>query len=109
MHLSSLLCCLAHNNHPPSDSANGARSGKNSKKGSGSGVSDPTRLESLFRIYADEDDPSVVGPEGFERLCADAGLPLEGALPLILAWQFGASEMAKITRSEWDAGTTELR
>ena len=60
-------------------------------------------------MYADEDEPSVIGPGGFERLCADAKLPLEGALPLILLWQFDASEFAKISRAEWDAAFATLR
>ncbi|KAL4253969.1 Defective in cullin neddylation protein [Abortiporus biennis] len=63
----------------------------------------------LFGNYADEDDPNVIGPEGFEKLCNDAEISLEGALPLILAWQLGASEMAKISKEEWEKGTSELR
>ncbi|TFY57440.1 hypothetical protein EVJ58_g7019 [Rhodofomes roseus] len=64
---------------------------------------------SLFNSYADPDDPTVIGPEGFERLCSDAEISLEGALPLILAWQLHASEMANITKSEWEKTTSELR
>jgi DCN1-like protein 4/5 len=44
-----------------------------------------------------------------ERLCTEAGIPLEGAQPLILAWQFKAQEMAKLHRSEWLQGTEALR
>ncbi|THH23151.1 hypothetical protein EUX98_g8026 [Antrodiella citrinella] len=69
----------------------------------------PARATDLFAAYADEDDKDVIGPEGFEKLCSDAGVSLEGALPLILAWQFGATEMAKVKRGEWEKGTAELR
>ncbi|EPQ58564.1 DUF298-domain-containing protein [Gloeophyllum trabeum ATCC 11539] len=34
---------------------------------------------------------------------------MDGALPLILAWQLRTKEMAKITREEWVKGMTELR
>ena len=44
-----------------------------------------------------------------ERLCTEAGISLEGAQPLILAWQFKAQEMAKLSRSEWLQGTEALR
>ncbi|KAF9821614.1 hypothetical protein IEO21_00460 [Rhodonia placenta] len=67
------------------------------------------RAAALYSNYVDPDEPSVIGPEGFERLCSDMDISLEGALPLILAWQMKASEMAKITRSEWDVATAELQ
>lgn len=57
----------------------------------------------------DSDDPSIIGPEGFERLCSDANIPLDGALPLILAWQLSAKEMGKITEQEWKTGTESLK
>ncbi|KNZ75494.1 DCN1-like protein 5 [Termitomyces sp. J132] len=34
---------------------------------------------------------------------------MEGALPLILAWQFGTKEMMKITEEEWRKGTGSLK
>lgn len=68
-----------------------------------------SQAEVLFQKYADEDDPSVIGPEGLEKLCSDAEIPLDGALPLVLAWQFGASEMAKLSKSEWETGTSQLQ
>ncbi len=49
-----------------------------------------------------------MGPEGFERLCADAGMPMEGARPLIFAWQMQAAEMAKISKQEWVQGMATL-
>jgi len=69
----------------------------------------PQHSLSLFELYADSDNPSVIGPEGYEKLCADANLPLDGALPLILAWQLGSKEMAKITKDEWTSGTGSLK
>ncbi|KAI0059123.1 DUF298-domain-containing protein [Artomyces pyxidatus] len=63
----------------------------------------------LFARYADADDPSVIDPEGFERLCTDAGIPLDGAMPLLLAWQLDAKEeMAKIPRDAWVKGSEAL-
>ncbi|RXW21120.1 hypothetical protein EST38_g4745 [Candolleomyces aberdarensis] len=67
------------------------------------------RALALFAKYADSDDPNVIGPEGFEALCTDAGIPLEGALPLILAWQLNSQEMAKISKDEWVKGMATLK
>ena len=67
------------------------------------------RSLALFERYADRDDPTIIGPEGFEKLCSDANIPLDGALPLILTWQLGAKEMGKITAQEWSSGTESLR
>jgi len=69
----------------------------------------PQRALDLFATYVDEDDPSVIGPEGFERLCSDADLSMEGPLPLIFAWQMGAKEMAKVTKEEWVQGMATLK
>lgn len=63
----------------------------------------------IFQSYADSDDTNVIGPEGFEKICSDASIPLDGALPLILAWQLGAKEMGKITANEWRTGTESLK
>ncbi|KAL4065273.1 DUF298-domain-containing protein [Scleroderma citrinum] len=38
-----------------------------------------------------------------------AGIPLDGAQPLILAWQCGCQELGRITRDEWVRGTETLR
>lgn len=62
------------------------------------------RAQSLFNSYVDEDDRNVIGPEGLERLCTEADIPLDGAQPLILAWQLKSSEMGKFTREEWSHG-----
>jgi len=67
------------------------------------------RSLALFERYADRDDPTTIGPEGFEKLCSDANIPLDGALPLILTWQLGAKEMGKISAQEWNSGTESLK
>jgi len=69
----------------------------------------PARALALFQQYADPDDRDVIGPEGFTQLCTDAQISMDGALPLILAWQLGADEMAKFTRNQWVTGTTLLQ
>lgn len=55
------------------------------------------------------DDPSFIGAEGFEQLCTDANVPMEGALPMLLAWQTDATEMAKITKEQWLQGMEVLQ
>ncbi|PPR03541.1 hypothetical protein CVT24_007026 [Panaeolus cyanescens] len=69
----------------------------------------PKRAMELFTDFADTDNPQIIGPEGFEDLCHKANLAMEGALPLILAWQFEVKEMGKISKEEWEAGTSALR
>jgi hypothetical protein len=68
-----------------------------------------TRATDLFSSYADPDDPTVIGPEGFERLCSDVGLQMDGAQPLVLAWMLEAAEMGKITKDEWSKATSSLQ
>ncbi|KAM5542606.1 hypothetical protein V8D89_003567 [Ganoderma adspersum] len=63
----------------------------------------------LFKAYEDQDTPGEIGPEGFEKLCTDLDISLEGALPLVLAWQMHATEMARFKEAEWLKGTGELR
>ncbi|KAI0293434.1 Cullin binding-domain-containing protein [Russula brevipes] len=65
--------------------------------------------EALFSRFADKDTPDVIGAEGFERLCNEAQIPLDGALPLLLAWQCDSQEMGRISKKEWMGGTTALR
>lgn len=55
------------------------------------------------------DDPSFIGAEGFEQLCTDADISMEGALPMLLAWQMDATEMAKITKEQWSQGMDVLQ
>ncbi|KAI0279821.1 Cullin binding-domain-containing protein [Russula aff. rugulosa BPL654] len=81
------------------------------------GVSDAVKLdvyseqraEALFSQFADKDASDVIGAEGFERLCTEAQVPLDGALPLLLSWQAGSHEIAKISKQEWMEGTAALR
>ncbi|KAF5386568.1 hypothetical protein D9615_001903 [Tricholomella constricta] len=133
MHLSSLLCCSAHNiKHVHSDddvlmrkkilpeasttttinepfSMPAAPATAHSPPPGANDPYSPARSQALFNFYADDDDSSVIGPEGYERLCTDAKIPLEGAAPLILAWQFGAKEMGRVTKDEWRKGTESLK
>ncbi|KDR81895.1 hypothetical protein GALMADRAFT_58902 [Galerina marginata CBS 339.88] len=69
----------------------------------------PQRALVLFSTYADSDDANVIGPEGFEKLCTDADMPLDGPRPIVFAWQMGAKDMAKITKDEWVSGTSTLK
>ncbi|GJE87934.1 defective in cullin neddylation 1 (DCN1)-like protein [Phanerochaete sordida] len=130
MRLASLLCCTTRtashsgDEPPPRPIANeNASSGASidsasvkakSTKSTSSANADlepytPARATALFTAYADPEDPSTIGPEGFERLCNDADIPLEGAKPLILAWLLKAAEMAKISKAEWETGMAELQ
>ncbi|KAJ3981805.1 Cullin binding-domain-containing protein [Lentinula detonsa] len=63
----------------------------------------------LFQKYADPDDPPAIGPAGLEQLCNEAVIPMDGAMPLILAWQLDAKEMGKFTKDEWLKGTSKLK
>lgn len=113
MKLTSLLCCVP----TTLDALDSDTATSKSTKSATKAKTDPSKLEpytparvsALFAEYADEDDEDVIGPEGFEKLCSDAGISLEGALPLILAWQLSASEMAKVKKAEWEKAMTELR
>jgi|SRR5271154_817040 len=67
------------------------------------------RALSLFVSYADKDDTDMIGPEGFERLCTDAGLEMDGAKPLVFAWLLDAKDMAKLTKDEWAKGLEDLQ
>ncbi|KAF8626310.1 hypothetical protein AX15_004979 [Amanita polypyramis BW_CC] len=70
---------------------------------------DPKRSLALFATYADNDNSELMGPEGFEQICDDAQIPMDGAMPLILSWQVGAEEMAKLTREAWAKSTDALK
>ncbi|KAF5330402.1 hypothetical protein D9619_005606 [Psilocybe cf. subviscida] len=69
----------------------------------------PARALALFSTYADKDEADVIGPEGYQQLCSDANMNLEGTQPLILAWQIGTSEMGKITKDEWVKWTNTVK
>jgi len=69
----------------------------------------PSRVQALFKTYADDDEPDVIGPEGFGTLCMDAQIGMEGAQGLILAWMLEAKEMGKFTKSEWVTGLEDLK
>lgn len=67
------------------------------------------RAFELFQTYADEEDKDLIGLEGFEKLCKDADMPLDGARPIIFSWQMQAEEMGKITKDEWVQGMATLK
>ncbi|KAI0781378.1 Cullin binding-domain-containing protein [Trametes elegans] len=82
---------------------------KAAQKANGPEPYSDARAKQLFKTYEDPDTPGEIGPEGFEKLCTDLDISLEGALPLVLAWQLHGSEMAKFKEDEWMKGTGELR
>lgn len=112
--LSLLPCCSSndintiHSDDPAGPSKPVAKAPEEAKK-LAAGKSEPyapARSVALFETYADPDTPDVIGPEGLEKLCSDANIPMEGALPLLFSWQLGAQEMGKFTKDEWVEWTT---
>ena len=67
------------------------------------------RITDFYIPYMDADNPQVMGAEGFERLCSDAGIPMDGSRPLLLAWQLGARELGTFTLEEWTNTLNELQ
>lgn len=63
----------------------------------------------LFTTYADPDEPQVIGPEGLEKFCTEADIPMEGALPILLSWQLNAQEMGRLEKAGWTKWTTERK
>lgn len=47
--------------------------------------------------------------EGMERLCADASIPMDGALPLLVAWIVNAKTLGTITRAEFTGAFGKLK
>ena len=132
MKLTSLFCCSPHSaaityddypihasqphviNGSSTSVGSSTKPQKAAKSTKSASISEPepyssVSADALFAQYADDDDPNVIGPEKLEKLCGDASIALEGALTLILAWQFGATEMAKLTKGEWEKGTGVLQ
>ena len=70
---------------------------------------DARQALALFSNYADGDKPDTIGPEGFEKICNDAQIPMDKAMGLILSWQLGAQEMAKLTKDAWIKETDALK
>ncbi|KZT20286.1 DUF298-domain-containing protein [Neolentinus lepideus HHB14362 ss-1] len=124
MRLSSIVCCVPNRTIYHSEDEGSRKSkklpmsvksstAKNIKPAS-SEISDGAPYSAagalkLFARFADVEEPDVIGPEGLETLCTEAGVPMEGAQPLILAWQLGTKEMAKIRKEEWVKGMEDLR
>ncbi|THV07975.1 hypothetical protein K435DRAFT_174751 [Dendrothele bispora CBS 962.96] len=126
MRLSSLLCCVPDktvyrddqisvpnkkSKEPAVPTATSSASSTpvaSSTSAKKSDIYTPAGSLQIFQQYCDEDDPDVIGPEGLEKLFNDAGISVEGAMPMILAWQLQASEMMKVTKEEWVRGTAGL-
>jgi hypothetical protein len=53
------------------------------------------RAGALFDVYEDPEEPGMIGPEQFARLCEDAGLPLDGPLPLLVSYRLTTTPMAR--------------
>ncbi|KAB5594384.1 DCN1-like protein 1 [Ceratobasidium theobromae] len=66
-------------------------------------------VQALFEKYMDEDDNNVIAAEGMERLCADASIPMDGALPLLVAWIVNAKTLGTITRAEFTGAFGKLK
>jgi len=110
MRLSFLPCC--------SSSADDATRSEDESRSSTTNMDaskpyTPALAVSLFDTYADPDSinskEKTIGPEGFEKLCSDAQIPLDGALPLVMAWILDAKEMGKISKEEWVKATGTLQ
>ncbi|KDN41936.1 hypothetical protein RSAG8_07153, partial [Rhizoctonia solani AG-8 WAC10335] len=67
------------------------------------------RVQAMFDKYIDEDDSNIIGAEGMERLCTDASVPMDGALPLLIAWSVNAKTLGTITRSEFTDSFGKLK
>ena len=113
MRIFSHLCCVRNTQIAYDDVSNDIAAGtvkpEAPKKPAKPEPYSEDRAKKLFKTYEDPDTPGEIGPEGFEKLCEDLEVSLEGALPLVLAWQMHATEMAKFKESEWMQGTAELR
>jgi len=64
--------------------------------------------EALFMKYKDPQEDSI-GPAGVEALCIDLKILPDSLTGLILAWQFGASQMGYFTKDEFINGLAILK
>ncbi|KAI5119089.1 hypothetical protein M0805_004862 [Coniferiporia weirii] len=62
----------------------------------------------LFDAYADPEEPDIMNAEGLERLYSAADVPMDGARPLLLAWQLDAKELGSFAREDWMKGLEVL-
>jgi len=121
MLFTSLLCCRSNSHHPddPTEPSSSTHKQDSEPPTSvrqhflSSGNPSLTRtvkktkpytaadVQSLFKAYADGDDPNTISAENFERLCTDANVPMEGPMPLILLWHMDAQDLGTIKRDQW--------
>jgi hypothetical protein len=90
-------------------SASSKKSKRKSSSTAGSGV-DETAAEKLFQELAEEDDPTVIGMHGIEKLCEYLDLdPFEDKRVLVLLWKLGSKEKpAQINKEEFLSGCYRL-
>lgn len=114
MSLRLFIFCVAHEEKLCRTGRASRKSGTGEKptKQVPTGRLEPYSLQqaiNLFHKYAETDDSNVIGPTGFETLCNDAGIAMDGVVPLLLSWQLEATEMGRITKNEWENFTSELQ
>lgn len=116
MRLLLSLCCVSDNTHSDNQDKEFTRKVNGTKTQTTTKASipkaepyTPERALNLFKKYADQADPDTIGPGGLEALCGDAEIPMEGVLPLLLAWQLNAKDLGTFTKDEWMKGTGNLR
>ncbi|KZT52457.1 hypothetical protein CALCODRAFT_88928 [Calocera cornea HHB12733] len=63
-----------------------------------------SRLSTLYSTYADPSDHSLIPTSGLVQLCEDASMPMDGVLPVLLAWQLGARRMGVFEQEEFVKG-----
>lgn len=67
-----------------------------------------SKIVALFEKYKDEEEDCVLS-EGIEEFCMDLQLKPDEFKVLVLAWQFGAEQMCRFTRTEFINGCKALK
>jgi len=63
-----------------------------------------SKLEKLWREYADKEDPTIMSEEGMLQFFKDCGVNPEGHETLAIAWHLQASEMGIFQKDEFVNG-----
>eukprot|EP01084_Bolivina_argentea_P039524 73041_1 len=63
-----------------------------------------SKLDKLFREYADKEDPSIMSESGMIKFFKDVGVNPESHETLAISWHLQASEMGLIQKDEFSAG-----
>eukprot|EP00587_Corethron_hystrix_P009913 CAMPEP_0113308412 /NCGR_PEP_ID=MMETSP0010_2-20120614/6861_1 /TAXON_ID=216773 ORGANISM="Corethron hystrix, Strain 308" /NCGR_SAMPLE_ID=MMETSP0010_2 /ASSEMBLY_ACC=CAM_ASM_000155 /LENGTH=218 /DNA_ID=CAMNT_0000163449 /DNA_START=270 /DNA_END=923 /DNA_ORIENTATION=+ /assembly_acc=CAM_ASM_000155 len=89
----------------------GRRSSSDDGAGMKPSVSERAITE-MFKSYAEEDDPTIIGMDGIDKLCTDLEIdPAEDVRGLVLLWKIvGLSQSipGQISSEEWEKGCTIL-